>query len=81
MEDFNPFHACQFIGEEHVDHFELIEGELKWTELMPFVSLPKWKLLVQNRFEFQENMDSFLRDDEKEAVSKMKTILKIEKNN
>ena len=66
---YNPIEQFQIVGGDvEIDHHSLLEFNLDWDRVIPQVAIPKWRSLINNRFEFKENAQSFLNEEEKEQV-------------
>jgi len=67
-ENFDPMQQFETIGQQELNHFELLEGTLDWDRLLAQIPRSKWRVFVFNRFEFQEHSAGILTDDEKKQV-------------
>lgn len=75
---YNPIMTFDQIGDFPLDHAELIEKELDWKLLASRIGFGKFRTLIWNRFEFQDNADNILTDEEKYLVSKIKESLHLD---
>jgi len=75
---YNPIITFDHIGDFPLNHAELIEKELDWELLASRIGFGKFRTLIWNRFEFQDNADNILTDEEKYLVSKIKESLHLD---
>ncbi|XP_057307824.1 uncharacterized protein KIAA0825-like [Hydractinia symbiolongicarpus] len=71
---FNPLVEFRRLGNREFVHADLLEAELNWEHLIRCIKIEKWKLMIQNRFEFQPTYETILREDEKNEVAKIQEI-------
>ena len=64
----------QRVGDQELNHLEFLSMDLQWDVLIPLVSITRWRTLIINRFEFQENSENYLTDCEKQTASQLKAI-------
>ena len=72
---FDPLTEFKYIGNDVLNHYELLEMEFDWSTMIKLVPLSKVKALVVNRFEFQEQSSDILEPDEISTVSEIKLLL------
>ena len=75
-ETFDPIEQFQMIGQNEINHFHLLQvNNVDWEQVLPYIPFQKWRMLLSNRFEFQEQYQDILTSEEKEQVECINTEL------